>query len=768
MAASIGLTACSDSSSSDPDPVVDPITTVTLSGKVADGYLNGATVCLDLNENQVCDTGEPSATSTAGGNYSLDATQAQIDAYPVVVKVIANQTIDEDTGNAVTKAYTLSAPAGKGAFVSPLTTMVQAQVDATGESVDVIESQILTSMGQDSTAVSLFDDYVVKESDATDPNQASYERMHQVAQVTAVQIADNLELIDTAIADSTITIDLATALDSVINEIVALVIAELAAIDAAIDDAVTAGTYDPDTVAATTAVTVDTGTIEAVVDAAEAEDNATIAAIQTMFESGLYWIYAKFESWGNEFEYGSLVAAGSTITEIFYEYDFSTDTWIMPASSVNSYVLQADGSWLAVDDWNGATITYDSAANTATIDGNWGAEVFSNVQESDWSGLNIKTSLASISADLASIVNPAAVFSAGAKAYSGQVAYVADNYDLEFWDDCAVTDPQYTATSGNCNTVIIDWNTGLQATALADLLSATAWVDDGISWPNLYWLGGNDTSSLQMELVGSGTSGTVNYYLEENCATSCTLTSVGTGSWNIIAVNGTSLLMVDHPDTLMTTYSSIIEKAVSVNSIFAVHEGVVRKGRHYPAGSVETLADGDALTNQQAQTDILAAIDATLVEALVAPPTSTATFDCSYVSGLDANGDPLTLNSYTDFEAVITACGGAQAITDADIIGTWVNTYVDGGTWVETNLFNADGTGLYTETLDGVVMDSLDLTWSVANNRVTVLGNQFIDTMVVLADGSQKIYSEDGGWGSDLVLDGTQDGVIWADSAVKQ
>ena len=32
----------------------------TLSGTVADGYLKGATVCLDVNGNSICDSGEPS------------------------------------------------------------------------------------------------------------------------------------------------------------------------------------------------------------------------------------------------------------------------------------------------------------------------------------------------------------------------------------------------------------------------------------------------------------------------------------------------------------------------------------------------------------------------------------------------------------------------------------------------------------------------------------------------------------------------------------
>ena len=58
----------------------DPI---SFSGRVADGYLNGATVCLDINENKKCDESDPSATSVAGGAFTItDATQAQRDKFP--------------------------------------------------------------------------------------------------------------------------------------------------------------------------------------------------------------------------------------------------------------------------------------------------------------------------------------------------------------------------------------------------------------------------------------------------------------------------------------------------------------------------------------------------------------------------------------------------------------------------------------------------------------------------------------------------------------
>ena len=81
------------------DPTPPPPISVTLSGKVIDGYISGATVCLDLNSNKVCDTGEPSATTGAGGVYSFDATQAEIDASPIVVEVPVGAVDEDDPAN---------------------------------------------------------------------------------------------------------------------------------------------------------------------------------------------------------------------------------------------------------------------------------------------------------------------------------------------------------------------------------------------------------------------------------------------------------------------------------------------------------------------------------------------------------------------------------------------------------------------------------------------------------------------------------------------
>ena len=76
IAATLLAAGCGGGGSDAPPPPVaappPPPASVTISGKAVDGALQGATACYDLNNNNACDTGEPtSGTSDATGNFSL-------------------------------------------------------------------------------------------------------------------------------------------------------------------------------------------------------------------------------------------------------------------------------------------------------------------------------------------------------------------------------------------------------------------------------------------------------------------------------------------------------------------------------------------------------------------------------------------------------------------------------------------------------------------------------------------------------------------------
>lgn len=109
--------------------------TASISGKVADGYLANATVFMDKNGNYQLDAGEPSATTDANGNYALTVDPADVGKYPIVAMAIKGQTIDKDTGMAVSQSYVLSMPAAATSgtvssnFISPMSSELREMME---------------------------------------------------------------------------------------------------------------------------------------------------------------------------------------------------------------------------------------------------------------------------------------------------------------------------------------------------------------------------------------------------------------------------------------------------------------------------------------------------------------------------------------------------------------------------------------------------------------------------------------------------------------
>ncbi|RQP34148.1 hypothetical protein [Burkholderia ubonensis] len=107
-------------------------TTPTITGKAIDGYLAGATVCLDVNNNGVCDTGEPSAITDATGqfaiSYSGDATGKTL----LVQVTPATKDLSRPAGFQFPASFTLSRVVQSSAnqVVTPLTALVTAQMQA--------------------------------------------------------------------------------------------------------------------------------------------------------------------------------------------------------------------------------------------------------------------------------------------------------------------------------------------------------------------------------------------------------------------------------------------------------------------------------------------------------------------------------------------------------------------------------------------------------------------------------------------------------------
>lgn len=57
--------------------------TSTITGTAIDGLLSGSTVCLDINSNDSCDSGEPNTTTNSDGTYSLST--EELGDYPILI-----------------------------------------------------------------------------------------------------------------------------------------------------------------------------------------------------------------------------------------------------------------------------------------------------------------------------------------------------------------------------------------------------------------------------------------------------------------------------------------------------------------------------------------------------------------------------------------------------------------------------------------------------------------------------------------------------------
>ncbi len=164
VASSVALTACGgDGKDNAKSPSASTLPTVptssVLSGKVIDGYIEGATVCLDLNNDQICGTGEPVAVTKAGGVYSLKITGltiAQIQAAHLLTNVPLTAKDADDAGKTIAAAnkaaFKLLAPANAfigadgsltTAIISPLTTMMSYEmISAQGVDLATAESNV--------------------------------------------------------------------------------------------------------------------------------------------------------------------------------------------------------------------------------------------------------------------------------------------------------------------------------------------------------------------------------------------------------------------------------------------------------------------------------------------------------------------------------------------------------------------------------------------------------------------------------------------------
>jgi len=168
-AVTVGLIAgCGGGSSTQATPAAS----TSVSGAVADGYLVGATVFLDKNENYQLDAGEPSTTTDDKGAYTLNLDPADLGKYPIVAIAMEGKTSDTDDNHALTYSYILSMPKESVSgtvnsnFISPMSSQVRELMGTGKYTMPQAMAELRRRLGLPAEA-NMLADYMKNQNDAT-------------------------------------------------------------------------------------------------------------------------------------------------------------------------------------------------------------------------------------------------------------------------------------------------------------------------------------------------------------------------------------------------------------------------------------------------------------------------------------------------------------------------------------------------------------------------------------------------------------------------
>ena len=192
-AALLTLAACSGGSSPAATTATTTTTTATttaevanISGVVADGLIKGASACYDLNDNGICDAGEPVSNATdALGAYVISVPAAEAGKHNLLVSVPATAIDSDNPTVPVGTPFTLRAPpqadTTKPVFVSPVTTIVTDVMAASGtkdpaSAIELVRAQLGMSL-------SPLDNFIDKGANGTPAEKTDAARVKSIAQV---------------------------------------------------------------------------------------------------------------------------------------------------------------------------------------------------------------------------------------------------------------------------------------------------------------------------------------------------------------------------------------------------------------------------------------------------------------------------------------------------------------------------------------------------------------------------------------------------------
>jgi len=378
-------------------------TSTAVSGRVADGYIRGAVVCVDLNENQSCDANEPSAVTIEGGVYNLDVPSDASDKS--IIADIPAEAIDEDTGETVGRALVFAAPAERPEFLSPMTTLVVEELrNNPALDLDSAEASLKTMLGVTDDDVSLFSDYVAGSSDTsiTEEQAGDFKYLHDTARVVVSLMKDIDQRVEQAASDSGIDVsgdkNTQQAIRDIVRSEVKTLLPQIAAEVGSMIESSSEGSgivLDPDLLARSISSDqdLDLESVDERIETIKAEAEVEKATMQALLTDGLYWIdvdcqsdernestdsavgqyedtavaiddYSHCSAW-----YGNVALsdAGDELVESEFYLDRESGIWVQEAEEHDDYphtLILQNGQWVPeTDDGPGGAVSFTDSGD---------------------------------------------------------------------------------------------------------------------------------------------------------------------------------------------------------------------------------------------------------------------------------------------------------------------------------------------------------------------------------------------------------------------
>lgn len=537
----------------------------SLSGTVVDGYIEGATVCLDLNSNQACDVSEPSAITNASGAYTLNTaslTVAQVRAAHILVVVPSTAKDLDDGGQTLTQAgkkpFWLLAPTSAyvtsggnvsgSAVVSPFTTLVShAMLTNPGTALDEAQGVIRTQLSL-SSSIDLLQNFV------STPNASLQGKARTIAYLIG-KVSDGA----TSVGGATTRDRLLAALQYARTR---------AAVVQSVVDADASNSSIPtkvDTAIATTGLVPDYSNLVA---EAQSLTSVTTSTFANVLSTGVYVETCLLNPSCSTFLYGKLTGQSGQATLDYYAN--SSNTWVTYSPNPTIRKL-GNGSWDAVQFGN--PITYTSVdSNTLDVTGPWGGRTSrGTLTQFDLSGKS-STDIPGSWSKTNTYLKPIS-FPNGSMVYISRSAPTADQYTL--WNDY----PNTCGPSGACSQ-----NSGY--TSVVSLIADHQTTGATNTTKHLSW------SDVIVTFDGYGTSGTATLWADAtrscvrivdgySCAGSTpSYTKIGSTTYEVKTVSGVDILVI-------AAQSSVDEAGYP---IYSARGGAVYRGIFVPKGHPNNTA----------------------------------------------------------------------------------------------------------------------------------------------------------------------------------